>query len=582
MLAACRHLINKYTPYGEKISRTHPLAEYPRPQMERDSYQNLNGRWEYALTKGKEPPRECDGEIIVPFSPESVLSGVGRVVTPEDTLWYRRWFHLEPGFNRGRVLLHFGGVDQCCTLWLNGREVGGHDGAYIPFYHDITPYLSEGENELMLAVIDECDTAPYARGRQRMEHGGHWHTSMSGIWQTVWIESVPQNYIENLFIVPQFDENAVDILAKTAGGELTGEVELFAGKTRVTKSNLRSGEIVRLSIPNPLSWTPRKPFLYTVTVTAGEDKVSGYFGMRKFSVGRDGAGRPRIFLNNKPFLVKGIIDQGMYSDGLYTPPSDAAMKNDIKYARACGFNMIRKHGKIEPLRWYYHCDRLGMLVWQDLPDGGDMVKKITPRLFEKQVRDGNYRRFGRESKEGRLSFVRDMQRVVRLLYNSPALMCWVLFNDGWGQFDAANLAAKVKTLDPGRLVDHASGRFDQLAGDIRSIHCPGARPKLPGQMDGRVAALTESGGFGWLDEAHFEGRTPLSAQRMPSQRELEAALEDLWKGGLAPLVEEGLSAFAYLQLSDAEDEVSGLLTADRRVEKVPSKVLRRLNDFLKG
>lgn len=572
-------MTNLLTPYGDRLDRDRPLPEYPRPQLARNSFLSLNGCWQYAITNDEGRPAGADGEIVVPFSPESLLSGVGQVVRPEEFLWYFCSFSLPPGFNIGRVLLHFGGVDQCCTVWVNGQAAGGHDGGFLPFTLDITALLQEGENELSLSVIDETDHAPYGRGRQRMAPGGMWHTPMSGIWQTVWLESVPEAYIQEVHITPLYDEAAVQFLIEGSVEDLSGMVEVFAHKTLAARGEFTSGEALRLALPGFISWSTEHPFLYTVRLRAGQDLAASYFGMRKVRVERADDGPPRVLLNGRPLLLKGVFDQGMYGDGLYTPPADAAMEDDIAFAKAGGFNMIRKHGKIEPLRWYHHCDLAGILVWQDLPAGGMPVKEPAAREG-KLLRDNKYRRFGRQSGEGRDTFERDMLLAVRLLENSPCLIGWTLFCDGWGQFDANRLSDTLKKADPARLVAGAAGRFDQGGGDVLFPQMAGEPAPLPrGDGDSRALILAAFGGYGLVEPGHFAGDTPHSARRVAKREELEAALRESWSA-LASQVEQGLSGYVYLQLSDAEDEASGLLTCDRRAVKVAPRLLKALNDML--
>lgn len=568
------------TPYGERLNPARPLQEYPRPQMVRNSYLCLNGPWQYTVTKETGFPALWEGNIVVPFAPESALSGVNRVLQPDEYLWYKREVTLPEGFVQSRTLLHFGGVDQCCVVYINGVEVGRHDGAFLPFMLDITKHLLGDAVEIALMVIDETDTAPYVRGRQKLEHGGEWHTPQSGIWQTVWLESVPKNYIKSLRITPLFDASAVEIMVTAAEGPLSGRIEVFARSSLATSGTFVAGIPVRLQLPGALSWTPGHPFLYTVLVTAREDKVASYFGMRKIELQRDEKGNACLMLNNRKLLVSGILDPGMFSDSLYTPPSDSAMIADIQYAKRCGFNALRKYAKIEPLRWYYHCDRLGMLVWQDLPGGGGEPKRgFSDLLFsnKRNRKDSAYARFGRESVEGRQSFLRDMDGAAALLYNTPSLAVWVLFHEGYGQFDAAKAAQRMKQNDPTRLVDHASGWYDQGAGDFISLHNPGKPPMMPEQQDERIVAMTSIGGFGIEPAEHFGGKTPVAPGRALSPGHFADLVSDLYTQQLPPLVAQGAGVFFYTQLSDWEDEASGLLSFDRRIEKLKPSFMYKLN-----
>lgn len=572
------------TPYGEKLDSDCPLPEYPRPQMVRDSYLCLNGTWQYAITSSDNAPTEWDGDILVPFPPESPLSGVGRITQPEDVLWYRRLFVMPPEFRRGRVLLHFGAVDQRCVVFVNGNRAGQHRGGYLPFTVDITDHQVRGAwQELLVMVYDETDLRFQSRGRQRLVHGGEWHTPQSGIWQTVWAECVPRRYVRSLRITPQLDDEAVEVTVHTNEDGVPGSLEVYAGEEKVAGAPFQSGVARQLALPAPICWTPEAPFLYTLVVRAGKDEVKSYFGMRKIDIKPGKNGRKQLMLNNEPYFCMGILDQGLYSDGLYTPPADAAMVNDILFAKQCGFNTLRKHGKIEPLRWYWHCDRLGMLVWQDLPAGGEMPKKRPKRRKDGYI-DDDYEGLGRTSVEGRDTFEKEMLKTGHLLYNSPALMLWVLFQNGQGQFDAARLVRVMRTADPTRLIDHASGFYDQGAGDLLSLHLYNytAVPKLPEHYSGRLSMLTETGGFGLVPTGHFGGTQPYAAALVQNRTVYAEVLTALYSDILVPLVEQGLQGFVYYQLSDAEDEVTGLLSYDRRVQKISARGMASLNRILAG
>lgn len=577
------------TRHGEKLDKAHPLPEYPRPQLLRDSYLNLNGVWRYAITREAAPPEEWDGGIVVPYCPESLLSGVLRAVGPEDVLWYRRHFSLPPGFMKDHLLLHFGAVDQTCTVWLNGRQAGRHEGGYLPFALDVTALLREGEQELTVMVTDPTEAGPHARGYQKLANGGAWHRAVSGIWQTVWLESVPRQYVHALRVTPLYDENCVEILVESRGGVLEGSVEVFANATFTAGGAFRSGKPLRLRLPGALSWSPKMPFLYTLKVSAGADYVESYFGMRKLGLGPGPGGRQVLYLNNKPFKGAGVLDAGLYSDGLYTPASDAAMKDDLRYARESGFNMLRKIGKIEPLRWYYHCDKMGLLVWQDLPGGGG-EPKAPPRLEQwfggrNQTRDDAYERFGRQDAGGREAFVRDMERTAALLNGLPCLSAFVLFREGYGQFDSAANAALLQEIDPGRLVVAAAGQYAQGGG---SFACPSLysykKPlPLPDASDGRALALGEAGGFGLVPQGHFAGAAAMAPTLvLNSREEFAEAIANLYKNHLLPLGEAGLSLFFFTRLADTEDDMSGLLSYDRRVRKLHTQGLATLNRMFTG
>ncbi|MDE6880732.1 MAG: glycoside hydrolase family 2 [Oscillospiraceae bacterium] len=590
------------TPWGERLDRRCPLSEYPRPQLRRERWLNLNGPWQYAIRSGGGEPSQYDGEILVPFSPESALSGVNRPVLPGDTLWYRRNFLLPEGFQRegevqqsgkwiylsdsaNRVLLHFGAVDQSCWVYLNGQLVGRHEGGYLPFTFDVTAALTEGVNTLVLSVVDATSRSRHACGKQSLTPGGIWYTPQSGIWQTVWMESVPENYVEKLLITPLCDEKRVRFVIQAKDPETANVVVRKDGVCIAEDWYDADKGQLELCIMDEhfCPWTPENPFLYDVTVTLGSgDVVESYFAMRQFGTALV-EGRKVLALNGRPLFMSGVLDQGYWSDGLYTAPSDEAMVFDIQTMKDCGFNMLRKHGKIEPLRWYYHCDRLGMIVWQDLPSGGRMYPLVTQVLpfLGVHLRDGRHRIFGREDGAGRKQFLADLRETVELLYSTPSVAVWVPFNEGWGQFDSLQATQLLWELDPTRLVDHASGWHDQGGGDFKSRHVY-FRPVRLRHDGSRVLALTEFGGYSLPVPGHMTGKRPFGYRRYAAEADFRAAWEKLYQEEVLPHVRsQGLSASVYTQLSDVEDEVNGLLTFDRRVCKVDPARLREINEGLK-
>ncbi|MFD2348167.1 sugar-binding domain-containing protein [Nonomuraea ferruginea] len=486
------------TRWGRDLDPDAVLPEYPRPQLVRDSYLNLNGRWEYAITGDGEEPVTYDGPIVVPFSPESALSGVDRRLMPGQTLWYRRGLTLPDGFGTGgRVLLHFGAVDQTCRVLLNGVEAGRHTGGYLPFGFDVTDLLRDGENVLTVAVRDDTDTGQHARGKQKLERGGIWYTPQSGIWQTVWAERVPATHVERLTLVPHLDESCVEVTVHAAEGRRTSRSSPPGPSSPAPPPP--AGQPVRVPIPDVRPWSPEDPFLYDVTVELGADRVRSYVGMRSYGVGTDADGVPRLLLNGRPYFHAGILDQGYWSDGMYTAPSDEAMIHDIATMKRLGFTMLRKHIKIEPLRWYHHCDRLGMIVWQDMVNAGGRYHPLVvtaPAVVPFHLPD---RFFGRAHRE---RFLAELRETVEHLRNVVSIAVWVPFNEGWGQFDAARVAAEVARLDPTRTVDHASGWHDQGAGDLRSLHVYFRRFRVPRRRDRRVLVLSEYGGYGLRVDGH--------------------------------------------------------------------------------
>ena len=572
------------TAWSETLDPNAILPEYPRPQMVRESYLNLNGVWQYAIAKEGETPEKPAGDILVPFSPESELSGVRRMLKPKETLWYTRVFTLAEGFNIGRVLLHFGAVDQTATVYLNGNELGTHTGGYLPFSFDATDSLKEGENTLAVRVRDESDASFHSRGKQKRKRGGIWYTPQSGIWQTVWCESVPAQYIAALRITPLFDESSVEICAYPQDAECALPCIVRIGDV---VQHGTAGVPVTVSMEGFKPWSPEHPYLYDCEVRMGEDCVKSYFGMRKFGVKQDEAGTPRLFLNGKPYFHTGVLDQGYWPDGLYTAPSDAAMVSDIRAMKEMGFNMLRKHIKVEPLRWYYHCDRIGMLVWQDMPNGGGKYNLATislPLLTGKHHSDGekHYRRFARADARGRQAYYDELEEMVALLYNSPSVAMWVPFNEGWGQFDAAEAVRRIQAMDETRTIDHASGWHDQGIGAVQSLHVYFKPYKFAPDKLGRAVLLSEFGGYNRRIEGHCFNKKDFGYKRFESEETLLGAWRALYENEILPAKEQGLAAAVYTQLSDVEDELNGLLTYDRAVKKLPADAVREINERLKN
>jgi len=568
-----------YTPWGETLDREHPLPEYPRPQMRRDSYLNLNGVWDYAIREDGRSPDVYDGEIVVPFSPESPLSGVNRQLMPDQTLWYRRTFRLPDGFHRDRVLLHFGAVDQEATVYLNGTEVGGHGGGYLPFSIDITEAVNDDENELRVRVTDVTDGSVYSYGKQKYDRGKIWYTAQSGIWQTVWLESVPDTYITDLTITPCYDEGVVRLSITANQSYARAAAQVYGDGELVAEGEIDAQGQCRLPLgSNFRPWSPGDSYLYDLRIEAGSDEIESYFGMRKYSI-IEHDGHRVLALNNKPYYQHGLLDQGYWSDGLYTPPGDEAMIHDIRAMKEYGFNMLRKHIKIEPLRWYYHCDRLGMLVWQDMVSGGGPYRfSVIAGLpfIGVHLKDKWHRLFGRGDKAGRDQYERECAGTVSHLYNCTSLCLWVPFNEGWGQFDARRIARMVRAQDPTRPIDHASGWHDQGDGDLMSRHVYYRPVRL--RNDGRVLALTEFGGYSLPVPGHTASDTEFGYRIYRDGDAFMDALMDLYQREVIPLIaSQGLSASVYTQVSDVEDEVNGLLTYDRRAAKGDPKRFRELS-----
>lgn len=580
------------TPWGESLDTDAVLPEHPRPQLERDSYRNLNGWWQYAFTSvDADRPDRWDGHILVPFSPEAPLSGVERRLEPDEALWYRRTFRLDDDFVRDRVLLHFGAVDQDCTVTVDGTDVGEHRGGYLPFSIDITDALDGEEHVLVVRVRDVTGTSWRGRGKQSLDPGGIWYTAQSGIWQTVWLESVPATWIGHLEVIPHLDECAVEVLVDAAGDDSgsgrRAEVVIRAHGAEVARRDVPAGEPTRIGLGDEVRrWSPEDPFLYDVDVTLGDDVVHSYVGMRSFGLAPDQRGRTRLLLNGEPYLHAGLLDQGYWPDGLYTAPSDEAMVHDIVTARELGFTMLRKHIKVEPLRWYHHCDRLGMLVWQDLVNGGTTYNRAVtqvPVVLPVALDDSRYERFGRADPEGREEFLSELDRTVSLLRSVPSVAVWVAFNEGWGQFDAVAAAERIRRLDPTRPVDHASGWHDQGGGDLVSRHVYFRPYRLSARdaQDPRAAVLSEYGGYVWQVPDHAWSDAPFGYRRYHDRDRFQRAFLRLQHTQVGPAIDDGLAGFVYTQLADVEQEANGLMTYDRRVLKVDTEQVRSSNRRLR-
>ena len=618
-----------YTPWGEMMMRSGSyddiLSEYPRPQMKRTDYHTLNGLWEYAFvpadgSSSSEDPAyfTAQGSIRVPFSPEALLSGVHRRLEPTEYLWYHRELsftteELSQKEETMRCILHFDAVDQEATVFLGTKRLGTHSGGYLPFSLDITEYVNADPVSLYVKVRDLTDTGYATRGKQTLNRGGMFYTAQSGIWQSVWYEWVPENYVINYKITPEYNKASVTFvlcspkpfnhlefrvnipscdgtLAQENTGSLTrmrvrkiSEQQDSFGLTHTTvvlsfPASVTYSATAPADVPEPVNfkpWSPEHPWLYPFTLTADGDTVEGYFAMRCYSVEPDSKGIPRFCLNHKPYFLHGILDQGYWSDGLMTAPCDEAFVYDINLAKGLGFNMLRKHIKIESLRWYYHCDRLGMIVWQDMVSGGSTYHMpwvcYMPTLFphmSAHTKDNHYELFSRSSEEGRKSWEQECLDTIDHLYNVPSIAVWVPFNEGWGQFDAARIAKMVAKKDPTRPVDHASGWFDQKGGDFRSIHNY-FRP-LQVKLDGKRAfVISEYGGYACHIDGHSSVDRVYGYQKYDTPEEMAAALKQLFSRQLFPLISKGLSGAVYTQLSDVEEEVNGLVTYDRRIVKLP-------------
>ena len=579
----------------------HPLAEYPRPAMRRDSCEILNGPWQYAITQTAEYPAAWQGSILVPYSPEAPASGVNRTLQPGQWLHYHRLF-APPAGEGGRVLLHFGAVDYACAVQVNGHLAGGHRGGYWPFTLDITDLLNgTGRNSLWVAVQDPTGHGTQARGKQTLKPGGMFYPAQSGIWQTVWLERVPDNYIQTLTVTPDYDARTVTVRVHTAkpGGAVNLWAMVRAGGVTIAEDwgsdeADQDGEVT-LNIPEEhfFPWSPDTPFLYDLTVGTNQgeeaefDTVHSYFALRKWSCAPDAHGVLRFCLNDKPILLNGLLDQGYWPEGLYTPPSDAAVERELSEVKALGFNLLRKHAKIEPQRWYYHCDRLGLIVWQDIVNGGSaynlwfvtyLTNVLQPLL--RRFPDGKaaYSLLSRAKPAGREEYAHELADTVQALRCHPCIACWVPFNEGWGQFDAGKAVQALRALDGTRLVDEASGWFDQGGGDVHSLHNYFYPLRIRPQK--RTVALSEYGGIAWPMPGHEPPRKTYGYGTAKDRQELTARYKKLQLKTVLPQLEKGLSALVYTQLTDVEDEVNGLFTYDRAAVKPDANVVRSVNAAL--
>ena len=569
-----------------------PHQEYPRPQMVRENWLNLNGMFDYALTdENAEWFTEPDGKIRVPFAIESSLSGVCKRVGKNQRLWYKKTFTLPESFKGKRVLIHFGAIDWESKVYINKKLVASHIGGYCPFSADITDALESGENELVVWVYDPTDEGWQNRGKQASYSHGFWYTSTTGIWQTVWLEAVPENYIEKYKLTPDIDKGVLNIETTVSGdGEL--EITVLDGETVVSKKAIKKSDSVE--IPDAKLWSPENPFLYDFVLTLKNkesvDTVKGYFGMRKFSIGQHD-GYARLFLNNKPYFQKGLLDQGYWSDGGLTAPCDEALIYDIETMKRLGFNMLRKHIKVEPDRWYYHCDRLGIIVWQDMVSGGKELDVfhagvlpniqgfLSPVIYS-SLKDNKYATFNRDRIEWRTQFEEELFEMMDFLYNHTSIGCWVPFNEAWGQFDAKRIGEAVKKHDPTRVVDHASGWHDQKGPELKSVH-QYILPFIAPKGDGRPLVLSEFGGYSRIIENHVWNRQKSFGYVMYKTKEtLTAAYKKLFEKQIIPSIAKGLSATVYTQVSDVEFEVNGIFTYDRELLKIDGDTIREINSKL--
>lgn len=551
-----------------------PFPEYPRPQMERkDNWTILNGYWDLKVVS-KENETIKEGKILVPYSPETERSGFGHITEPDETLIYSRSVSLPFPFDKEkeRIFLNFGAVDYEAWVLVDGVEMIHHRGGYLPFSIEV----DKKEFNLEVRVKDPSDTKEQERGKQKIKRGGIWYTPQSGIWQSVWAEKTPKDYIKGIKITPDLTGFSIS-LDKTGDGECELKLD---DKTY----NFSSGE-TRIEIEKPHLWSPEDPYLYHFSVTFGDDTVFSYVGLRTFGTGEDEKGVKRLMLNGKPYFHHGVLDQGYWDGGLYTPPSDEAMVDDIKLVKSMGFNTLRKHIKVEPLRWYYHCDRLGVLVWQDMVSGGGkyLFPVISaPLILGSHLKDNHYSLLRRKDKEMRDEFEKNLSLMIAHLYNVTSIAMWVPFNEAWGQFDSVRIGRNVEEMDKTRTVDYSSGWLDQGEGSFLSLHVYFRPYKFKKDKRNRCVILTEFGGYGREIKGHRYGNDTFQYKGFNSEKELTDAFIEMYKHDIIPAKKEGLAATIYTQLSDVEDELNGLITYDRMVVKMDKERVLELSKELLG
>lgn len=568
------------TPWAEKVDPACPLPEYPRPLMERPQWQNLNGLWDYAIVPVGTVPQRHDGQILVPYAVESSLSGVQKRLGRENELWYTREFSVPAAWNGERVLLHFGAVDWKTDVWVNDVKVGQHTGGYTPFTFDVTSALDRKKpNTLRVKVWDPTDAGFQPRGKQVNQPNGIWYTPVSGIWQTVWLEPVPQRYIAGVRTTPDIDRKTLTVQADVpdaAMGDLV-EVTVRDNGREVARARALGGVPVELAMPSDMKlWSPDSPFLYDVEVallSGGKktDAVKSYAAMRKYSTARDADGIVRFQLNNKDIFHFGPLDQGWWPDGLYTAATDEALEYDVIKTKDFGFNMIRKHVKVEPARWYTHCDRHGIMVWQDMPsgDGG-------PVWQMRQYFDGAE---WQRSPESEANYRKEWKEIMDYLYSNPCIAVWVPFNESWGQFKTAEIARWTKSYDPTRSVNPASGGNHYTCGDVLDLHNY-PQPDIYLYDAKRVTVLGEYGGIGMAADGHlWEPERNWGYVQFKTPEEVTDAYLK-YTGMLRDMIGRGFSGGVYTQTSDVEIEVNGLMTYDRKVIKIDEQKVREMNRSL--
>ena len=588
--------------WAQTVNPENAWQEYPRPQFERAQWKNLNGLWDYAILKTNEiQPKRYQGKILVPFSFESPLSGVGKNIDPEDKMWYRKNFELPKNWSGKDVVIHFEAVDYTCAVWVNDILVGTHKGGFDRFSFNITPYLKpNGQQKIVLAVEDATNFSSQPRGKQQINASGIYYTPVSGIWQTVWLEAVSSEaYLKQVKTTTNIDENTVTLIPLSNQSLVSGymvRTTVFFNGEKVTSGETKPNMPLTLKIDTPKLWSPDHPHLYDISMSLMNpsgteiDRVESYFGMRKISLG-DHKGVKYLFLNNAPLFHYGTLDQGWWPDGLLTPPSDKAMRYDIEMTKAMGFNMIRKHVKIEPDRWYYHCDKLGIMVWQDMPSYNRLALKTSKEMEKTKRKDRIYNALERihgedddlnRRSEDAAQFEWELRRMVDLHYNAPSIVMWVPFNEGWGQYDTCRITDFVKQLDPDRLVNPTSGWTLRPCGDIYDIHTYHVDLSVPPTALDRATVVGEFGGIGYPINENLWNPEMRNWGYQTYYNADDLLKNYIYKFNQIVEMKEknGLSAAVYTQTTDVEGEINGLMTYDRKVTKMPAENLKELHSKL--
>jgi hypothetical protein len=548
------------TKWAADVDPLKPWLRYPRPDMVRNSWLSLNGLWEYAITPKNTKPEKWEGSILVPYPVESALSGVKRRVTETENLWYKKTFKVPNVWNKKQILLNFEACDWETTIWIDGKEVGSHRGGYDPFTFDITPYLGEMKlHELLVCVWDPTNKGPQPRGKQVSNPGGIWYTPTTGIWQTVWIEPVNKSYISSFRTHTNADNGSVSFKTEVRnGGSCSLEYTINKNGKTVVSANGKIDQEVTMDIKDPILWSPENPYLYDVKIELKDgsktiDKITGYTGIRKISIGKDDDGFTRILLNNRFVYQNGPLDQGFWPDGIYTPPTEEAMIYDLQMTKKMGFNMLRKHVKVENRIFYYWCDKLGILVWQDMPSGDKSIGGNQPDI--------------EKSKEATEQYEFELKRMIETKYNHPSIIMWIPFNEGWGQFETGRITGLIKDYDSTRLVNSASGWTDRGTGDISDIHHY-PDPVVPPAEEKRAIVLGEFGGLGLPLQGHTWEQKNWGYRNMEDTIQLLSRYESYYDQVHKFVKNNGLSATIYTQTTDVETETNGLMTYDRKINKM--------------